>query len=59
MGKIIIALFAIILMSACRQQKILTRKTHVWENKMVTKKEYDSLLYNHTINFIKNYSSDN
>jgi hypothetical protein len=59
MGKIIIALFAIILISACRQQKIVIRKTHVWENKMVTKKEHDSLLYNHTINFIKNYSPDN
>ena len=59
MRKIMIILFAIILTSACRQQKIVTQKTHVWENKMVTKKEYDSLLYNHTFNFIKNYTPDN
>jgi hypothetical protein len=59
MIKIIIAILVIGLSPACSQQKIAARKTHVWENKMVTKKEYDSLLYNHTINFIKNYSPDN
>ena len=59
MRNIIMVMILIIVTCGCSQQKIVTKKTHVWENKMVTKKEYDSLLYNHTINFVKNYSPDN
>lgn len=58
MRKIITFLCVVLAISACRQQKIVITKTHMWENKMVTKKEYDSLLYNHTVNFVKNYSPD-
>lgn len=59
MRNIIMVMILIMVTCSCSQQKFVTKKTHVWGSKMVTKEEYDSLLYNHTFNFIKNYSPDN
>jgi len=43
-------------MSSCAvKKKFTTKKTHKWENRMVTKKEYDSLLRDHTYKFVMNY----
>lgn len=47
---------SIFFLSSCGvNKKITDNKTHTWENKKVTKKEYDSLLYDHTYKFVQNY----
>lgn len=58
MVKSLFVIIVVLLISSCSQQKLISTKSYVWENKMVTKKEYDSLLYNHTVNFIKTYSKE-
>ncbi len=49
-------LIFMVTMSSCAvKKKFTTKKTHMWENRMVTKKEYDSLLRDHTYKFVMNY----
>ena len=51
--------FMMTLSSCAVKKNFTTKKTHMWENRMVTKKEYDSLLYDHTYKFVTNYEQKN
>jgi hypothetical protein len=55
----VLFVFLFLITSCGVNKKITTTKTHMWENKMVTKKEYDSLLYDHTYKFVQNYKDSN
>jgi len=61
MGRVFVLLvvFLVLLTSCSVGKKTRVTKTHMWENKMVTKKEYDSLLYHHTYKFVQNYKENN
>lgn len=59
MKKFLVLIVSILFLSSCGvNKKMVTEKTHTWENRKVTKKEYDSLLYQHTYKFVQNYKAN-
>lgn len=57
----IIGMILVVLIS-CSSNKLKTKTTkkqiYKWENKVVSKRKYDKLLYQYTCNFIKNSSKE-
>ena len=56
---VILVVLANILFSCTSHKSIIKLKTnqvYTWENKIVSKRKYDKLLYQFTYNFIKNAS---
>ncbi len=52
MKKILGLLMIVLVVTSCRTTK---EQTYSWEGKQVSKKQYDLLLYNYTVNFVNNY----
>ncbi len=60
MKKLLVLIVSILFLSSCGvNKKITDNRTHTWENRKVTKKEYDSLLYQHTYKFVQEYTENN
>lgn len=56
MKQFIIIIFCVISLVSCITNRKIEKNTYyMWENKIVTKKQYDSLLENHTNQFIREY----
>jgi disulfide oxidoreductase YuzD len=57
----IIGMILVVLIS-CSSNKLKTKSTekqiYKWENKVVSKRKYDKLLYQYTYNYIKNSSKE-
>lgn len=53
---------ALVVSISCSSHKLKTKSTekqiYKWENKVVSKRKYDKLLYQYTYNFIKNSSKE-
>jgi hypothetical protein len=52
MKKVLGLLMIVLVVTSCRTTK---EQTYSWEGKQVSKKQYDLLLYNYTVNFVNNY----
>jgi len=52
MKKVLGLLIIVLVVTSCRTTK---EQTYSWEGKQVSKKQYDLLLYNYTVNFVNNY----
>ena len=60
MKRVLLSLFVVFLLTSCvTKKKITSVKNYSWGNRMVTKKEHDSLLYQHTYDFILKYAKEN
>ena len=60
MKKLLVLIGLVLFFSSCgMKRKMISQKTYKWGDKMVTKKEHDSLLYHHTYEFILKYSEEN
>lgn len=56
---VILGMLAIILFSCTSHKSIIklkTKQVYTWENKIVSKRKYDKLLYQFTYDFIENAS---
>jgi hypothetical protein len=58
--KNLIKLFVLVLLiTSCGTSKIQTKsQIYFWEGKEVSKRKYDLLLYNYTIDFVNNYPKE-
>jgi hypothetical protein len=57
MKKLFKLLVLVLLVTSCRPTKSQTEsQTYYWEGKEVSKRKYDLLLQNYTIDFVNNYS---
>jgi hypothetical protein len=54
MKKVLGLLIIVTLVTSCRTTKI--QQSYSWEGKKVSKRQYDLLLYNYTVDFVNNYS---
>lgn len=57
MKKVFGLLIVVTLFTSCKVTKVnkVESQTYSWEGKKVTKKVYDKLLYDYTVNFVNDY----
>lgn len=53
MKKVLGLLMVVLLITSCRTTRV--QQTYSWEGKQVSKRKYDLLLYNYTVDFVNNY----
>lgn len=53
MKKVLGLLMIVLMVTSCRTTR---NQTYSWEGKQVSKRQYDLLLHNYTVDFVNNYS---